>query len=190
MANLDQLKAHLSGGGARANQFRVIFAVPAFMSRAAGGGKGEEMSVLCKATSLPAMNLGEIPVPFRGRQIYLAGDRAFDEPWTTTFLNDTDFAIRNTMEEWSNGINDLLNTRGHSDPRNYQSQMIVKQLDRDDKPLKSYIFHNCWPMTISAIELSHDTTNAIEEFEVTWRYQSFQPSDITVSGGVTDLSGA
>ena len=190
MANLDQLKAHLSGGGARANQFRVILAVPAFMSRAAGGGRGEEMSVLCKATSLPALNLGEIPVPFRGRQIYLAGDRAFDEPWTTTFLNDTDFAIRNTMEEWSNGINDLLNTRGFSDPTIYQTDMEVHQLDRDDKPLKSYIFHNCWPMTISAIELSHDTTNAIEEFEVTWRYQSFEPSDLPRIFAGGDLSGA
>ena len=173
MGNLDKLKAHLSGGGARANQFRVILALPtglAFNQRA----DGDKMSVLCKATSLPAMNLGEIPVPFRGRQIYLAGDRAFDEPWTTTFLNDTDFAIRNTMEEWSNGINDLLNTTGLSDPREYQSQMIVKQLDRDDNVKKSYTFHNCWPMTISAIELSHDTTNAIEEFEVTWRYQSYE----------------
>jgi hypothetical protein len=144
------------------------------MSRASGGGKGEEMSVLCKATSLPAMNLGEIPVPFRGRQIYLAGDRTFDEAWTTTFLNDTDFKIRNTMEQWSNGINDLLNTRGASDPSDYQTDMEVIQLDRSDNPLKRYQFLNCWPQTISAIELSHDTTNAIEEFEVTWRYQSYE----------------
>ena len=34
---------------------------------------------------------GEITVPFRGRQIYIAGDRTFDDTWSTTFLNDTDF---------------------------------------------------------------------------------------------------
>ena len=44
---------------------------------------------MCRASSLPAFTLPAIPIPFRGRNIYVAGDRTFDDPWTTTFLNDT-----------------------------------------------------------------------------------------------------
>ena len=64
-------------------------------------------SFLCKASTLPAFVIPEIAIPFRGRNIYVAGDRTFDDPWTTTFLNDTDFALRTSLELWSNGINDL-----------------------------------------------------------------------------------
>ena len=45
---------------------------------------------LVKAAEIPASNLGNIPVPYRGRVLPVAGDRTFD-PWTVTIINDTDF---------------------------------------------------------------------------------------------------
>ena len=36
---------------------------------------------------------------FRGRKIYIGGDRTFDT-WSITVLNDTNFKIRNAMERW------------------------------------------------------------------------------------------
>ena len=59
---------------------------------------------MCKAAQLPASNIAEIPVPFRGRVLKVAGDRTFD-PWTITVINDTDFKIRTAFEKWMNGIN-------------------------------------------------------------------------------------
>ena len=180
MANIDDFKAKLTGGGARANQFKIHFAAPAI---GIGPFTLDTTSFLVNAASLPGMTLGEIAVPFRGRTIYLAGDRTFDEVWTTTFLNDTDFSIRNAMEKWSNAINDLVTGKGESNPTKYQTDLTVTQLDRSGKPpegLKSYIFRNAWPTTISAIDLTSDTADAIEEFEVTWRYQRFEASKVTV----------
>ena len=104
MAQIDDFKAQLIGGGARANQFRVTITPP---SGIATGLDVRRASFLCKASSLPAFSIPEIAIPFRGRQIYVAGDRIFDEAWTTTFLNDTDFALRTSLELWQNGINDL-----------------------------------------------------------------------------------
>ena len=109
MANIDDFKANLIGGGARANQFRVTITPPPGI---AIGLDVRRASFLVRASNLPAQTLGEIAIPFRGRQIYIAGDRTFDETWTTTFMNDTDFMIRNAMENWSNGINDLANNTG------------------------------------------------------------------------------
>ena len=59
---------------------------------------------MCKSAQLPASNVAEIPVPFRGRVLKVAGDRTFD-PWTITVVNDTDFRIRTAFEKWMNGIN-------------------------------------------------------------------------------------
>ena len=81
MALIDDFKANLIGGGARANQFRVTITPP---SGIAIGLDVRRASFLARGTNLPAQTLGEIAVPFRGRQIYIAGDRTFDETWTTT----------------------------------------------------------------------------------------------------------
>ena len=175
MAAIDDFKANLLGGGARANQFRVTITPPAGI---AIGLDVRRASFLVRASNLPAQTLGEIVVPFRGRQIYIAGDRSFEDTWSTTFLNDTDFMVRNAMELWMNGINDLADGTGTSTLADYQTDLQVEQLDRDDTILKTYIFRSAWPTSVAQIDLSSDTADAIEEFEVTWRYQHFEASGV------------
>ena len=123
--------------------------------------------------------MGEIAIPFRGREIYIAGDRTTAETWTTTFINDTDFMIRNAMERWVNGINDAADATGVVAPADYQTDLTVEHLDRDDTVLKSYIFRSAFPTAVAAIALDTAESTAIETFEVTWRYQHFEASGVT-----------
>ena len=176
MANIDDFKANLIGGGARANQFRVTITPPPGI---AIGLDVRRASFLVKGSNLPASTLGEIPIPFRGRNIYVSGDRPAPEPWSTTFYNDTDFMVRNAMERWHNGINDFANNTGTVNSADYQTDLFVEQLDRDDTILKTYIFRAAYPLSIAQIDLTTDEATAIEEFEVTWRYQHFEPSGVS-----------
>ena len=175
MAAIDDFKANLIGGGARANQFRVTITPPPGI---AIGLDVRRASFLVTASRLPESTLGEVAVPFRGRNIYVAGDRPAPETWTTTFYNDTDHMVRNAMERWHNGINDFANNTGAVNSADYQTDLFVEQLDRDDTILKSYIFRNAFPLTISAIDLTNEETTTIETFEVTWRYQHYEPSSV------------
>jgi len=174
MASIDDFKANLVGGGARANQFRVTITSPPGI---AIGLNVANASILAKATNLPGQTLGEVAVPFRGRNIYVTGDREF-ETWSTTFFNDTDFQIRNAIERWMNGMNDLAENTGVVNVADYTADLTVEQLDRDDTTLKTYIFRNAMPITVAQIDLAYDTNNAIEEFEVTWRYTHFETSAV------------
>ena len=181
MAMIDQFRANLTGGGARPNQFMVTINTPGGIPAVKKGGlTGDKISFLCKATTLPSSTMGEITLDFRGRQIFIAGDRASPDPWTTTFLNDTDFAIKNAIEEWSNGINDFesnIATAPHSSQ--YMADLDVAQLDRNGVALKIYMIKNAWPTTTgSAIPLDMATRDSIEEFEVTWRYQHFTTTGV------------
>ena len=176
MGNIDDFKANLIGGGARANQYRVTVVPPPGI---ATGLDIRRTSFLVTATNLPASTLGEIAIPFRGRNVYISGDRPAPDSWTTTFYNDTDFMIRNAMELWHNGINDFANNTGLINPSDYQSDLTVEQLDRDDTVLKSYIFRNAYPLTVGQIDLSNAEATEIETFEVTWRYQHFEPSGVS-----------
>ncbi len=176
MGNIDDFKANLIGGGARANQYRVTVVPPPGI---ATGLNIRRTSFLVTASNLPASTLGEIAIPFRGRNIYISGDRPAPDTWSTTFYNDTDFMIRNAMELWQNGINSYVDNTGVISPSDYQTDLTVEQLDRDDTVLKSYIFRNAFPLTIGQIDLSSAEATEIETFPITWRYQHFEPSGVS-----------
>ena len=175
MAAIDDFKANLIGGGARANQYRVTITPPPGI---AIGLDVRRASFLVTASILPASTLGEVAVPFRGRNIYVAGDRPAPEPWSTTFFNDTDFMVRNAMERWHNGINNFADNTGVTNAADFQTDLFVEPLDRDDTILKTYIFRNAFPTSVGQIDLTNEETTTIETFEVSWRYQHFEPSGI------------
>ena len=182
MGSLNEFLGQMKGGGARANQFKVIMNTPNILT--VDQDAQRKATFMIKAAQLPGQTIGEIAVPFRGRNLYIAGDREF-ETWTTTIINDTDFAVRNLIEQWMNGMNDLVNNTGAIDPGSYQADLKVQQLDRgNDSVLKTYNLIGCFPQAMTGIDLSYETQNEIEQFEVTWRYQHFTASD--VSPGVTN----
>src|SRR6056300_1370956 len=160
MPNINDFKAKLRGGGARANQFRVTMPFPGF---AAVGGETESMSYLCTSTSLPGMTVGEVAIPFRGRELYVAGDRTF-ATWTTTILN---------------GINNMSDNEGLTNPIDYQVDAFVDQLDQNDNVIKSYTFRGMLPTTLDDIALSYGDNNTVESFTATHRYQYFETNTTT-----------
>ena len=165
---VDDFKSKLKGGGARANLFKATINFPAY-----AGGDVEITSFLCEAAQLPASTVGTVTVPFRGRQVKLAGDRTFDT-WSPTIINDTDFGVRNAMERWMNGINAHTANTGITNPTDYQADLLVDQLDRDGTILKRYVFRGCFPTALSAIDLSYATENEIERFTVEFQVQYWE----------------
>ena len=127
-----------------------------------------------------ASTVGEVIIPFRGRNIYVAGDREF-ETWDTTILNDTDFLIRNAIERWSNGINNMSDNEGLTNPTDYQVDAFVDHLDRNGNTIKSYTFRGImYPQALQAIDLNYDADSpAVEEFVCTWRYQYWESNTTT-----------
>ena len=175
MANINDFKAKLAGGGARANQFKVTMPFPGY---AQVGGEIEDLAFLCRATTVPSMDIASINVPFRGRSIKIAGDRTFAD-WTITVINDTNFKLRNAFERWSNGINNMTDGEGLTNPADYQVDAFVDQLDRNGATIKSYTLRGAFPTEIAAIELDYGTNDAIEEFGVTFGYQYFESNTTT-----------
>ena len=175
MANINDFKAKLAGGGARANQFKVTMPFPGY---AQVGGEIEDLAFLCTATSIPAMDISGVTVPFRGRQIKIAGDRTFAD-WSITVLNDTNFKLRNAFERWQNGINNMTDGEGLTNPVDYQVDAFVDQLDRNGNTLKSYTLRGLFPVNIAAIPLNYETNDAIEDFDVTFQYQYFETNTTT-----------
>ena len=184
--SITEFRNKLTGGGARSNLFEV--SIPEFPTL--NNISEREIQFLCKAAEIPAANLGNIPVPFRGRVLPIAGDRTFD-PWTITIINDTNFNIRDAMERWSDFINDIQTAQGSIDPLSYQKNAFVNQLSRKGdtagdnvEVLRQYKFTGIYPSVVSSIPLDYGATDQIEEFQVTFNYLFWE-----VTGGTTDYGG-
>jgi hypothetical protein len=195
---LSQFKAKLAGGAARPNLFEVsIPTFPSSVSGAWGSGDDGENGVfkfLCKAATLPASNIGDVTIPFRGRVLHVAGDRTFD-PWTVSVINDEDFRIRTAFETWANAMSKLDDATGVSNPSSYMSDAYVQQLGRgagvatgsndgaESSILRTYKFYDIFPTSVAEIPLSYDTTDTPEEFDVTFQVQYFTIGNSLQSSG-------
>ena len=199
---LRDFKSKLAGGGARPNLFEAsINSFPTAISEAwdnSSEAEGGAFKFLCKSTALPASNLGSIEIPFRGRTLKVAGDRTFDD-WTVTIINDEDFRLRTAFERWSNVMSQLDDATGVTNPTSYMTDAFIQQLGRGPEVgaasnnggntsiLRSYKFFDVFPVTVGEIALSYDTTDALEEFDVTFRYQYFTVGSAGDSGASTEV---
>ena len=176
---ISQFKSQLIGGGARPNLFEVeLTTLPAGIAWPA-----DNFRYMCKAAQLPASVIANIDIPFRGRIFKVAGDRTID-PWTVTVINDEDFLLRTAFENWTQQIADLSTNLGATDPSAYMTNAKVFQLGRGSSKasqdssgdsnvvLKEYEFVDIFPTSVSAIDLSYDTGDTIEEFTVEFQVQS------------------
>jgi len=196
--SLSDFKKALSRGGARPNLFEVkLDNLPSGVNLSASSGDNDNFSMLCKSAALPASNIAQIDVPFRGRIFKVAGDRTFDT-WTVTVINDEDFVIRNAMEAWMQSIGQYSDGSGFANPNDYMASATVKQLGRNVsdvgfgkysgqglKPIAQYKFYDIFPTNISQIDLSYDTSDTIEEFTVEFQVQWWVPE----TAGNTNAQG-
>ena len=127
--SLTDFKSRLIGGGARPNLFEVEI-TPGDLPSGIEALDGDTFKYLCKAANLPASNVASIDVPFRGRTFKVAGDRTFDT-WTITVINDTDFKIRRTMEEWAQFVAQYQEASGATNPADYMASATVRHLGRE-----------------------------------------------------------
>ena len=206
LRTITNFKSKLAGGGARPNLFEVN--IPNFPAAAVGADwDAETFQFLCKTAALPASNVSPIEVPFRGRVLKVAGDRTFDV-WTVTVINDEDFKLRSAFELWMNGISKLDNNTGATNPGSYMTNAVVHQLGRGGSarmenstsnsdiaggtaitPLRTYLFYDIFPTSISAIDLSYDSTDTIEDYTVEFQVQYWTPGSAQDTGGATDQTG-
>ena len=182
LKSIDQFKAALQGGGARPNLFEVEIPDPNLPDGFLRDGQSWNSGLFkftCKAAAMPASNIAAIEVPVRGKTLKIPGDRTFD-PWTVTIINTENFELRKYFEQWMNGIADQNEGKSVSTtPTDYQKKAYVRQFARDvaedGKAVKAYTFEGIYPSNISAIDMSYDSSDSIEEFTVEFQVQYWLP---------------
>jgi len=166
--NINEFQGQMTGGGARPSLFEVNLTNP-FNSSA-----DDKVRFMCRASQIPATSITPISVSYFGRPIKFAGNRVFED-WQVTIINDEDFSIRSTLEEWVQNIN---STKGNlrltgASPEAYKSQASVIHYGKQGNILREYTFVGMFPVNIAAIDLDWNNGDQIEEYSTVFTYDYF-----------------
>ena len=167
--NIEEFRSRLGAGGARPNQFRVTLNFPTIAE------SDNTYSILVSGAAIPASTVNPAIIQYRGREIKLAGERIFD-PWTVTIVNDTNQSLRRPFEQWLDSMNQKDDNRGNLNPVDYFQDIEIEHLDRNDAVLPGgkYILYDAFPINMSEIALQYAQNDIIEEYTVTFQYQTYE----------------
>lgn len=189
----------LVGDGARPNLFQISIpnlvnglTLGATAIGANANSPGRALQFLAKSAQLPGSTLGTVPMYYFGREVKLAGNRTFAD-WTITVINDENFMIRNSIEQWMNyinshqgntrgapGANPAINAAATTGISSYTVDAEVHQYSKfggqnmTTDPIKSYKFVGMFPVDLSPIDLDWGSNDSVEEFTVTFAYQFWE----------------
>jgi hypothetical protein len=173
---VEQLKNALKVNGAKADKFTIRFSTPAADSKLTL--KTEDM-ILCKSTSFPDKQIGEMVAWVQGRKLTLPGDTEFTAEWTLEFYNTTDHKLRKMFIDWMDQM-DNYETNSHTcNPSTFMVDADVMQLDCKGGIAAGYTFHNMFPSHVEQIDVSGETINTIQVFRVSFRFSHWTTLAIT-----------
>ena len=168
--SIESFKQQLALGGARTSLFEVQ------VTNLVYPGADNKFTFMCKASEIPEARLSTIEVPYFGRKIKVAGHKTYAD-WSTTIINDEDFAIRGAIEDWQSAINQPEENTPLSPvngtPLSYKSTALITQYGKNQDIIAKYKMIGLFPTLVAAIPLDWNQPDSIQEFQVTFTYDYY-----------------
>lgn len=185
------ISSFISGfdGGLRANRFLVVGDFPQGVDAT---NPAEQFTYHVRGANIPASDLSQIGVPYRGREYKIPGNRTY-ATWQMTLIDDTNFTLWQKFHKWANLINshtDNVPTNGIN--LNFTGLMkdwSVKQLDINGTCVRHVKLHKCWPSVIGEISFLMEDNESFCTYTVDLEYQYFTIESCT-STTTTTTSGS
>ena len=180
--DVSKFRGKLTNDGARPNLFKV--SIPNLTGFWAGN---TDFEFFCRASQIPGITIGTVPVNYFGRQVKLAGIKTYAD-WTVTVINDEDFAHRSQFEAWMNSINTASGNlrEGDGGATDYTQTCKVTQLSKTGgSGVRFYSLHYAFPTDLSPITLDWGDNDTIEEYTVTFSFDYFSATTGDITNGGT-----
>jgi hypothetical protein len=174
MATLDDFRKGFKG--VRGNRFRVSGVLNTVNAESSASPQASEFEFYCKAASIPGSGVGVIPVGYKGRPIKFSGERTYTD-WVVSIYDSSTLDLREKFEDWIEGM-DRRNEH-EINYNNANSNWTVEYMDMDgtksDSNYRKKIrLINCFPIDLSAMEMSYDIPDTFAEFAVTFAYDRWE----------------
>ena len=206
--SIDNFKATISKrqGLAKTNRFLTIFTPPTaalvnlnpldVVGRIANGtfnaksliSDPRDIAFLTESSQMPGRSLNTLDFAAEKETIKMPNG-FIDDDVTFTFYLTNDYYMKDMMETWMSSIVDTENyTLGYK--KNYQTDIIIQQLNSFDKNVYGVKLINAYPIAISALALNNESENAFQRLQVTFAYDRYVPENFinsSISGVISAI---
>ena len=199
------------GDGARSTHYRIIAAVPGPVTKSAPGPSLEDINVLAKTVSIPTIENAPIIVSVQGHPVPLPAKSNYQQSLSITFYADDKHQLRTMFSTWEkildpsipknekgaasalsiggfdlgsvNPFGSLLPTTGDAS-EGLSATLKVQLMDFEEELVNAeYEFHGLFPVAVEGVTFDGSATSQIQEFNVTFNYQSYE---VTTGTGLLD----
>ena len=177
--NIDSFSSQIAARGiASPNKFEVLFtSIPS--AAFVGGNTYTDLNIMCESVSLSGRSVQSLLDRQYGLNREVAYNGPVYTPVTLSFLCSANYVEKRIFDRWNNMVVDISKGYDVAYYKDYVGEMSVQALDvKGDKAFKM-TYKECWPKTVSAIELNHSTQNAPVRMTVEMQYAYWETDDIT-----------
>lgn len=190
---IDQFKAVVGkrGGTSAGNRFAVTITPPSqsllnldLQSVAASALSGNfslgglvndprDINILCQSCSLPgrAIQTGDYDAFARNPRKY--PQATLEEDVEFTFLLTNDYYVKKFFDKWQGSVLDV-ETNLISYDSEYKTDVFIQQLDNQNTPVYGVRLKDAYPTSVNSIELSNESTDAIQAVRISMTYDRFE----------------
>ena len=178
--NVDNFSAQIAKKGiASPNKFAVKFTrVPKI---ALGKDKHSDLNLMCESVALAGRSVQSLLDRQYGLNREVAYNGPTYTPITLAFLCSANYVEKRIFDRWNNMVVDISKGYDVAYYNSYIGEMQVIALDIKGNAAFTMIYKECWPKTISAIELNHSTLNTPVRITVEMQYAYWISTDIKSS---------
>lgn len=183
--SVENFRQALQYDGQRPNLFQVVLSLPTAVLNATTAGS--ELAFLCKTAQIPGSTTGIVPMYYFGREIPLVGNVTYDN-WTITVINDEDYMVKNSIENWRNLLNSHvgnLRATAFENYLDYQASGYVTTYGKTGGNTATYNFQGLWPTNDPIVDLDWGQNDTVMEFTCTFAVLYWTNATTTDTLGTT-----
>ena len=199
--SIERLKSLISkkGGLAKANRFNVMFTPPTqsllnldlqgMISSAISGNFNaknlvndpRDISLLCDSVVIPGKQISTLDYQTTKNSVKIPYGYVQDDV-SLSFLLTNDYYMKTIFDKW---INSIVDTKKYcvAYKDDITCDVIIQQLDEEDVPIYGVKLEGAFPITMSEIALSNESTNTIQKLNVSFAYDKYVPQGALSSTG-------
>ena len=138
-----------------------------------------DIAFLTESAQIPGRSLNTLDFS-ADRETKKLPNGFIDDDVTMTFYLTNDYYMKDMFETWMSSIVDTENYQlGYK--KNYQTDIVIQQLNTTDKAMYGVKLINAYPIAISAIGLNNESENAFQRLQVTFAYDRYVPQNFLES---------
>ena len=154
-------------------KFLVHIIFPKYIIGDTGANSDSGLDLYCESASVAGRNVNSLVEIQYGQRREMVYNAPTYTPVTLSFYCSEGLQEKQLFDKWNNLIIDSEVGWNVAYYKDYIGSMTVETLDRTGEISHTVHYEECYPKTISAVELNHNTTNATARLTVEMQYSKW-----------------